>query len=452
MKEIIKSIVPKRLDIEPHIIKPFNQFQKKEASSSIILIGAAVVALLWANSPFSITYQHFWETPLRVSLGRWAVELSLREWINEALMCVFFFTVGLEIKREILVGELSSFRKAILPVTAAAGGMLVPALIYYGFNHGMPTSSGWGIPMATDIAFALGVLYVLGKRVPPAVKVFLSALAIADDIGAVFIIALFYTKGLVVSKLLFSAGIILTIAIASYFWIRSTIFYATMAVLLWLSILGSGIHPTVAGILVAMFIPAKGRINTDRFLSQLEQYLETFRCSLDGCGDSILVNEQHLNAVQSIELACHHVETPLQRLEHALHPWVAYLIVPLFALANAGVNLTSVKISAIATSSVALGVFFGLLIGKPIGITLFTIIAVRAGISELPSNVRYRHIVGVSIIAAIGFTMSLFITMLSFEDKHYINTAKLAVFVASVMAGLAGIVWLYLATKERSTA
>ncbi|RME67551.1 MAG: Na+/H+ antiporter NhaA, partial [Nitrospirae bacterium] len=422
---------------------------EKEASSGIILIIVTLLALVWSNSPFSETYHHFWQSHLSISFGQWSIDLTLREWIDEALMCVFFFLVGLEIKREFLVGELSSPKKAALPVVAAVGGMVVPAVIYYLLNKGQPTVSGWGIPMATDIAFALGVLYVLGERVPAGLKVFLSALAIADDLGAVLVIALFYTETVVVHNLLIALLVLFIIAVGSYFYVRSTLFYVLLSIVLWFFILHSGIHSTVAGILVALFIPAKGRIDTDRFLSDVSYYIQQFQCPIDGCGETILENQAHLSAVQSIEVACHSVETPLQRLEHALHPWVAYVVVPLFALANAGVELSREALSHIFSSPVLWGVFLGLVIGKPLGVFMFTCFAVKTGVSELPEGVSFRHILGVAILAGIGFTMSLFIAMLSFNDMVLLDDARVAILGGSLVAGITGTAVLMGTTKKR---
>ncbi|HHN65645.1 MAG TPA: Na+/H+ antiporter NhaA [Nitrospirae bacterium] len=443
----IKRLLQRR-EITPHLIRPFHQFFKKEASSSIVLMLATAVALVWANSPAGDTYHHFWETPLTVSLGSLSISLSLREWINEGLMAVFFFVVGLEIKREVLVGELSSIKKAFLPVGAALGGMIVPAAFYFIFNYGSETMAGWAIPMATDIAFALGVLYVLGNRVPAGLRVFLSAFAIADDLGAVLVIALFYTKGIVVSYLFISIVIVAIIAVASYFWIRNTLFYVLMAILLWFAFLGSGLHSTVAGIIIAMFIPASGRYNTDRFLEEVGYYLGKFRCPPEGCGESILLNQEHLSAVQSIEVACHHVETPLQRLEHVLHPWVAYLVIPLFALANAGLSLKGIAVHNLITSPVTLGVILGLVIGKPLGITLFTLLSVKTGLSVLPYRVKWAHILGAGMLGGIGFTMSLFISALSFSDANLMDQAKMGILLASVISGVMGILVLYLVHRR----
>jgi NhaA family Na+:H+ antiporter len=426
------------------VIRPFQEFFKKEASSSLLLIATTLAALVWANISYT-NYYHFWHRELTISIGEIKISKSLIEWINEGLMTVFFFIVGLEIKRELLVGELASFKRAVLSVSAAIGGIICPALIYIMLNYGNEIAlRGWGIPMATDIAFALGVLYLLGNRIPPGLRVFLSAFAIADDLGAVLVIALFYTEEIVIQYFLLSLLIILVLAIANFIWIRKILFYAVGAIVLWFFVLASGIHTTVVGIIIAMFIPSRGKYSTDRFLTEVGQYLSQFHCPPEGCGDSILVNRRHLNAVHSIELACHNVESPLQRLEHVLHPWVAFLIVPLFALANAGVLLEGVKISDIFYSPVSLGILLGLLIGKPVGITLFSFISVATGMAKLPAGVRWIHILGAGILGGIGFTMSLFITSLSFTERAYIDTAKLGILSASLLSAIAGLVVLYL--------
>ncbi len=442
---ILKNLFRRPEDFSFQIIRPFQEFFKKEASSSLLLIVATLTALIWANISYT-GYSHFWHRELTISFEKIKISKGLIEWINEGLMTVFFFIVGLEIKREILVGELASFRKAVLPVSAAIGGIVFPALIYLMLNYGDEIAlRGWGIPMATDIAFSLGVLYLLGNRIPPGLRVFLSAFAIADDLGAVLVIALFYTEAIAIKYLLLSLFIILILAIANFIWIRTILFYAVMAIILWFFVLASGVHTTVVGVIVAMFIPAKGKYSTDRFLTEVGQYLSHFHCPPEGCGHSILVNRRHQNAVQSIELACHNVESPLQRLEHALHPWVAFLIVPLFALANAGISLEGVKFSDIFYSSVSLGILLGLLIGKPLGITLLSFISVRTGLAKLPAGVRWIHILGAGILGGIGFTMSLFITSLSFTEESYIDMAKLGILLASLLSGIIGLIVLYLA-------
>ncbi len=439
---MIKRFIPRRVEIAPHVIKPFQFFFKSEASSSIVLLLATFMAMLWANSPYSESYHHFWEIPFRIRLGSFEIGMPLKEWINEGLMALFFFIVGLEIKREILVGELSSFRKAILPVFAALGGMLIPAGIYLLFNHSSELIRGWAIPMATDIAFSLGVLYVLGKRVPFGLRVFLSAFAIADDLGSVLVIALFYTKQINITALVMALLIIGILAVATFFWVRNTLFYVVMGVLLWYFILGSGLHATLAGIITAMFIPAKAVYNTDKFVEVINRYLEKLKCPT-GCGDSIMTEQAHLNAVQAIELACHNVETPLQRIEHTLQPWVAYGIVPLFALANAGITLGAIDLPSALKSTVALGIFLGLVVGKPVGITLFSMLAVKLGLARLAKNIKWRHISGAGMLGGIGFTMSFFIAALSFDSPLLLSYAKLGILSASLVSGLIGIAVLF---------
>ncbi len=442
-------LFPRRYELEPHLIRPFQQFFRKEASSSILLLVATAVALVWANLPYGESYHHFWETEFSISVGGFHFARSLREWINEGLMTLFFFIVGLEIKREILVGELATPRKALLPVGAAVGGMVFPALIYFLLNQGTPAIKGWAIPMATDIAFALGVLYILGKRIPAGLRVFLSAFAIADDLGAVLVIAIFYTETIAVNYLLIGAVIVLIMLLASYFWIRNTLFYVFFGILLWFAVLGSGLHSTVVGIIVALLIPARGRYDTDVFLQEVTSYLGEFQCPLEGCGHSILLNQRHLNAVQSIEVACHNVETPLQRLEHALHPWVAFVVVPLFALANAGLSLGSMDLGATLTSPVFLGITLGLMIGKPLGIMFFSFLFVRAGLASLPASVRWSDILGAGILGGIGFTMSLFLAALSFRDPLLLDSAKSGILVASFITGLSGFLLLRFVSAHR---
>jgi NhaA family Na+:H+ antiporter len=348
--------------------------------------------------------------------------------------------VGLEIKREMLVGELASFKKALLPVSAAAGGMVFPAAIYVAFNHGTPAASGWGIPMATDIAFSLAVLAILGTRIPLGLKVFLSAFAIADDLGAVLVIALFYTQSIAWNYVLLSGVFLLGLALANFFWIRSTLIYAILGICIWFSILGSGIHATVAGVIVAMFIPARGKYDTDTFITEVNRRMSDFQCEPGSCGYTILLNPRHLNACQGIEFACHEVQTPLQRLEHGLHSSIAYLILPLFGLANAGLSLEGVNITHAISHSVTLG------------ITLFSYLAHKLLKIPLPSGVNWSHVMGASILGGIGFTMSLFISSLSFTSHEFIGYSKLGILVGSVFSGILGLVVLRLGTKPKAGA
>jgi len=431
--------VPKHVQM----IQPFERSFKSLVRGSYPLFLTTLLALVWANA-FAASYHGFWHTELSISIGHFQITKSLLEWIDEALMTLFFFTVGLEIKREMLVGELASPKKALLPVMAAIGGMLFPAAIYLVFNFGAPSAHGWGIPMATDIAFSLAVLAIMGKRVPMGLKVFLSAFAIADDLGAVLIIALFYTQSIVWNYLAVSIFFLAGLALASFFWIRWTWLYALLGIGIWLAILGSGIHATVAGVVVAMFIPAKSRHDTDTFLNRVRNDLDQFECEPGSCGYSILLNPRHLNACQDIELGCHELLTPMQRLEHDLQPWIVFVILPLFALANAGFALKGMDLYHAISHPVTLGVMIGLVVGKPLGILLFTYLGYKGLRAPLPSGVNWSHIVGASMLGGIGFTMSIFISGLSFSSAEFVEFSKLGIFLGSLIAAVSGLVVLSL--------
>jgi NhaA family Na+:H+ antiporter len=436
--------------VADQIVKPTQRFFQKEASSSLLLLAATIISMIWANSQIGATYHHFWHTEISVVFGDFHVSKTLIHWINDGLMALFFFTVGLEIKREILVGELASPRKALFPVVAALGGMLIPSVIYFAFNAGSNFIHGWGIPMATDIAFALGAVALFGRRLPVGLRVFLAAFAIADDLGAVLVIALFYSKEIVWHYLIICLLLTLCLAIVNLFWIRWTLIYAFLGLAIWFFILGSGVHPTVAGIIVSLFIPARGRYDTDRFLQKANNLLEKFQCEEQSCGYSILLNQEHLQTVQELELACHDVETPLQRMLHSLHPWVAFLILPVFALGNAGVMLEGIRLAEALTHPVSLGIIFGLVFGKPIGITLFSFLAVKFKMASLPKNVRWLHIFGAAMLGGIGFTMSLFISDLSFAVPEITNYTKMAILAGSLLSALLGISFLALTTMLKS--
>jgi NhaA family Na+:H+ antiporter len=437
--------------LKGELIRPFRSFFHQEASSSILLIITTTIAFVWANLPaMDQTYHHFWETTLSFSLGDQVIAKSLRHWIDEGLMTIFFLLVGLEIKREVLVGELATVKKALLPVGAALGGMLVPALIFTAFNHGKPTMAGWGIPVATDIAFALGALYLLGSRVPAGLRIFLAAFAIADDLGAVLVIALFYTETIVIPALAAALGIILLLAFVNAAWVRNVLVYAVLGTALWVAVLFSGLHATAAGVLLALFIPARGMYDTDKFVQEVNHFLGDITCSPDGCGFTILLNQKHLNAVQSIEVSCHHVETPLQRMEHAIQPWVAFFIVPLFGLANAGFSLLDIDLRKAAASPLTLGVAAGLFIGKPVGITLFSWLFVKLKLASLPSGVGWPHIIAAGILGGLGFTMALFIDGLSFREPILLDYAKLGILAGSILSGAAGMALLYRISTRRA--
>ncbi len=426
------------------VLYPIRAFMRAEASGGILLIIAALAALIWANSPWSGSYTSLWETKL--TIGPTAFELSetLLHWVNDGLMAIFFFVVGLEIKREVLVGELSSLRKAAMPAAAALGGMIVPALIYVAITMGREGSSGWGIPMATDIAFALGVLALLGRRVPESLRVFLTALAIVDDLGAVLIIAIFYTSHVVWEALGAAALIMLALVILNRLGARQPLIYAVLGVGLWVAFLESGIHATLAGVLLAMTIPARNYIDAGEFYRHAHEALQDFdRAGKDGT--LILTNAEQQSALGELEDLATRVQSPLLRLEHALHPWVAFAIVPVFALANAGVKLGG---GAGLTGPVTLGVLAGLVIGKQLGITGACWIAVRSRLTRLPEGVTWWHIYGAAWLGGIGFTMSLFIATLGFGEGSLLNAAKVGILAASLVAGGVGLLILWGAARR----
>ncbi len=423
------------------LLLPFRTFIRNEVSSGILLIVSAGVALIWANSPFADSYHALWDTHLSFHYEGFVVSESLLDWINDGLMAMFFFVVGLEIKRELMAGELASPRHAALPLIAAAGGMLVPALIYTAFNFGTPEVVGWGIPMATDIAFSMGILHLLGNRVPSSLKIFLVSLAIADDLGAVLVIALFYTSDISFTSLFIGFALLGLVGLLNRLGVRSTLAYGVLGIGgVWLAFLFSGVHPSIAGVLMAMMIPATIRIEPERFVDRSRSMIDRFEQAGYPQRD-ILTNRPRQAALLDLDVITDHSLTPLQRLETALHPWVSFLILPLFALANAGVTIDA-DLGAAAMHPVTVGIALGLLVGKQVGVTGFAWLAVRFGLAELPTNVRWSQLYGVSWLAAIGFTMSLFIGGLAFEDPQYLAMAKVAVLGASVVAGIVGVVIL----------
>jgi Na+:H+ antiporter, NhaA family len=425
----------RRTPIE-RLLAPLHRLSHAETAGGIVLLACAAIAMAWANSPWAHAYHDLWETRLTVTLGASSAELTLHQVINDGLMAVFFFLVGLEIKREVLVGELASRRQAALPVAAALGGMIVPAMVYTVLNRGGDGVRGWGIPMATDIAFALGVLALLGSRVPSSLRVFLSALAIADDLGAVLVIALFYTAAVSWGALAAAAGLLVLSVCANAAGVRTAWAYAAIGLALWVAVLLSGVHATVAGVLLALTIPTRTRIDEGVFMRSARAALDDFHAA---CHEelTILTNHEHQVALRRLEVLTEQAQAPLARLEHGLHKIVTFGVMPLFALANAGVPLGSGE--AITGSPVAFGVVAGLLFGKPLGITLATWAAVRLGIATLPSGVSWRTLHGVAWLGGIGFTMSLFIAGLAFGDRPALLTAaKIGTFIASVLAGTIG--------------
>ena len=427
------------------IVRPFQDFARKQSSGGILLIIATVVALVWANYPWAESYSYLWHTKLTVGVGGFSISKDLTHWINDGFMAVFFLVVGLEIKREILVGELSSIRGATLPVVAAVGGAVVPATIYLTINAGTEGSAGWGIPMATDIAFALGVLALLGEKAPVGLKVFLTALAIVDDIIAVLVIAYFYSSEISWGALGVGAAFLAALVVANLLGVGKTLVYAVLGIGLWLCFLLSGVHATIAGVLLALTVPASSFINPTAFFERARYILDRFEKAGEK-GENVLANEERQAALQALNHAAYKLEPPLHELEHALHPWVVFAIMPIFALANAGLPLGG-GIGEALTSPAAFGIVVGLVVGKQLGITLFAWLAVRSGISELPGEITWRHVYGAGWLAGIGFTMSLFITDLAFSDDSLIEDAKLGILVASLIAGVVG--WAILRGTSR---
>lgn len=426
------------------LIRPFQRFFRLEAASGILLLVFTVAALVWANSPFAASYFGLWATRITVAVGELVIAKPLLLWINDGLMAIFFFLVGLEIKREVTVGELSNPKNAALSVAAAVGGMLVPGAIYAAFNTGRIGAAGWAIPMATDIAFALGVLALLGRRVPLPLKVFVTAVAIVDDLGAVLVIAFFYTAELSLAALGTGVGVLVTLTLLNRLGVRRTWPYALLGAVLWVAFLKSGIHATIAGVLLALTIPARRAIDAAEYAGRAERLLAVFRKDLrPGLAEP---TKNQRDALHSLEHASHQVETPLQRLEHALHPWAAFFIIPLFALANAGVALTG-GIGATLTSPISLGIILGLFAGKQIGILTFSWIATRTGLAVLPAGVGWSQIWGVSLLCGIGFTMSLFIGSLAFADPALLDAAKIGILAGSLISGVAGS-WLLMRTSR----
>jgi NhaA family Na+:H+ antiporter len=415
---------------------PLDEFVRTSVSGIGLLLFGTVLALAMANTPLSDTYDRFWATELTIGVERFGITETLRHWVNDCLMALFFFLVGLEIKREVLVGELRHLRQAALPIAAALGGGIVPALAYAVVNLGGDGMRGWGIPMGTDTAFSLGIISLLAGRARPVLLVFLTAFAIIDDIVAVLVIAVFYTETLAWDALGAAAILLLLLIVANRAGFRRWPVYAVLGVALWLAIFESGIHGTIAGVLVAMMVPARSWINPSEFLLRGRKLLDDF----EQAGyetRSMLSNERQQQVTQELEQLTEQVEAPLSYFEHRLNPWVAFGILPVFAFANAGIPLVD-SVGEALSSPVTWGVIAGLLVGKPIGITLFAWLAVRTGLALLPSAIAWRHIFGVAWLGGIGFTMSLFISELAFGAEPAADAARIGILIGSVVAGVVG--------------
>ncbi|MBL8727654.1 MAG: Na+/H+ antiporter NhaA [Planctomycetes bacterium] len=431
-------------------LSPLARMTRSEAFPGLLLVACAMLAIVIANSPWAGGWNHFWHQEFALRLGEQTIAKSVAHWINDGLMVLFFFFVGLEIKDEILDGQLQTFRQAALPVAAALGGMLVPAGVYAAtiWLHGAAEArAGWGIPMATDIAFALGVLALLGKRVPTGLKVFLASLAIADDLGAVLVIAMFYTEQISWQYLGFGGIVLVLSFVSNRLGVRQTWPYVVYGLILWVTFLQSGVHATIAGVALALTIPARRQLDEYEFVARGRALLDEFHRIAD---PDPLTHPDQLVLVRKLQQHATDVQAPLQRMEHGLHPLVAHFILPVFALANAGVDLQG--LGGATSHPAAHGVFFGLVLGKPVGILLMTALAARLLRAPLPDRVTWHHVHGVAWLAGIGFTMSLFIDSLAFADKPAeFEASKIAILVASLLAGTIGFVLLRLAPNRPAT-
>jgi NhaA family Na+:H+ antiporter len=442
-KPLGQRLIEKPRDfVYKNVILTAQAFARVEASSGIVLVLAAAVALVWANSPWDESYFDLLHTPIDIDADLLHLDLTLQHWINDGLMAIFFFLMGLEIKRELVHGELSTPRRALLPAAAALGGMVVPALIFTAFNAGGEGANGWGIPLATDIAFALGVLSLLSRRVPFTVRVFLLALAIADDIGGIVVIAVFYTADINFTAMGVAALLLAAIYGLNRAGVRPLSVYVVMGILLWIAVHESGIHATIAGVALGLLTPAGAYYNPKTFADDLEDLAGRYRQSLES---GAAVQQSVLSQVEDLVQG---TEAPLERIERAIVGWVSFAIVPIFALANAGVAISSEVASEAVSSSVTQGVAAGLVVGKPVGIFLFTFLAVKLRICDLPRGASWAHVVGVGVLAGIGFTVSLLITDLSFrEDPLLADEAKLGILAASLVSAALGLTFLFVTSQ-----
>ncbi|WP_346861070.1 Na+/H+ antiporter NhaA [uncultured Draconibacterium sp.] len=424
---------------------PINQFIKLETSSSIILFGATIAALILANSPLSEQFLDFWKNYITFSLPGFELSKPIYKWINDGLMAVFFFLIGLEIKRELLTGELSHVKKASLPFFAAIGGMVIPAALFAVLNAGNAGSEGWGIPMAADIAFSLGILMLLGNRVPSGIKIFLMAFAIIDDLGAVLVIAFFYSSNLIWMNIFVGLAIVVVLAmLAKYNYYSKYIFFIG-GVVVWVLFLKSGIHATIAGVLMALTIPLRRKTDTRSFYRRGKDILDEFLSECNTQDEKTVLTKKQLHAIDELEELTETTTSPLQHNEHQLHGWVSYLIMPVFAFANAGVAF---KFSGDTNISLSINLVISMILGNFIGIFSFSWLAIKLKIAELPENVNFKQLAGVSFLGGLGFTMSLFITGLAYNDAALIDSAKMGILFGSLIAGILGYATIRLTSKE----
>lgn len=429
------------------LITPFQNIVRQERAGAIILFISVIIALVLANTSLSDSYHSFLSNTLALSFnGQTYLEYDLIHWINDGLMAIFFFVVGLELKKEFVAGELSSPKKALIPISAAIGGMAIPALVYYLLNTDPVTQHGWGIPMATDIAFALGILMFLGKRVPVSLKVFLLALAIVDDLGAILVIALFYSSEISFFNLMVGFTFLAIMFIGNRMGVRSTLFYAILGIGgLWTAFLLSGVHATIAAVLAAFMIPAESRIKEGDYLADIKDQLKAFE-AIDPDDKIPVLKEEQIAILNSIKTSTKLASTPMQNLTNIISPISTFIVLPIFAIANAGVSL-SVDIDTLFSTNIAVGVAMGLLAGKVIGIVGFTFILVKMGVGSLPKGMNFKNLTGLSFLASIGFTMSIFVGSLAFTEQLHLDQAKIGIFAGSIIGGLIGYFYLSFVSK-----
>ena len=428
------------------VVRPLRRFADTEAAGGVAMLAMAIVALVWANSPFGDSYVELWETLISLHIGELIhIDLDLRGWVNDLAMAIFFFVVALEIKRELVRGELRDPRAAALPALAAIGGMIVPAAIYALFNVGTAGADGWGIPMATDIAFAVGVLSLVGKRIPSSLVVFLLTLAIVDDLGAIVVIAVFYTSGLSFGWLAVGIGCILGAVVLNRADVRAFVPYFLLAAFCWLALHESGVHATLAGVAFGLITPSHAFVRATQFgprargLVSRVEVAQAAEIRADDDNDEEALEADALNELITLSAES---QPPLDRLEHRLLPWTTFVIVPIFALANAGVRVSWDDLTSAFSEPVTLGVLLGLVVGKPIGIMIFSLLAVRLGIGKQPAGATWSQIFGVAMLGGIGFTVALFVTELAFGPGALADQAKIGILAASAIAGVAGFIYL----------
>lgn len=441
------GIHPHRYQLRPQLWLFTRRFLAQESYGGLALFSAAVIAMVWANSPWSDSYFNLWHTSAGFEIGSLAFKMDLGHWVNDVLMALFFFVIGMEIKREIMVGELSTMKQAAFPVIAAVGGMVVPVLIYFSINsQSGGEMRGFGIPMATDIAFALGFLILAGKRAPLSLKIFLVSLAVIDDLGAITVIALFYGDSVQFVFLGYAAIVLAALFLLNRLGIKKLWPYLILGIGLWVFVHQSGIHATIAGILLAMTIPVRSKINSDQFVQICKYEIDLFT-KKDKERDGILLNEEQVESLDMLGSSYEAVQNPLARLEKAWHPISSFIVMPVFALANAGIQISG--LSSPFLTPVTIGVVLGLMLGKPIGITGATYLAHRLGWAKKPDAISWKHVFGASILGGVGFTMSIFITQLSFTDPATISMTKLFILGSSLIMGVFGVLYLLWAGRSK---